>query len=927
MAQIWKSLRKHLNFYRVHILVFVFTPLLASGIFYASNGNNHISYIDSLFLCVSAMTVCGLATVDLSLLTNWQQAMLFLLMCMGSPVLVSWVMVFIRKYYFAKKFEHIIAAKAEKQAEDLVVAEAEAETRPWPSRFASVFRKNSDLSAVAEDSREESKEHEHSSKNISKKLRTDMIRRVDDAPKLINPSGWISEGDRVQLKKVPTIQPETTRQLAFARTPTISGQPLSADRAPTASPARRKRFTRRLSDPGAPSRPQSLLNYPMQRFETMGVGQVATSANSNRFPRTQTIEFAPSVLRRRERGRSDRNFSRTRSHDWASSSAHNLDSDDRRSTYRSSLVPGVTLTTHGTTHTHRPVLTKHRGFGGFPMPFRIIKKIFRRLFPHAHEKLARTMTIPLTTTITTHREGRAGGGKPVSYISFEAVVGRNSAFHTLTSEQLEELGGVEYRALNALLWIVAGYHIGVQLIAYIIIAPYISTSRWRDAFVFPQLHRDLAPPWFALFQVVSAYTNTGMSLVDQSMVPFQRAYPMIVFMLILILAGNTCFMDPLQNRSTPLSHGRNSPIPSGSSSTMLHISLSIASDLVPCDCCFGSIVRSVDLLSFNQAHYFTNSLTDFFFFMILDIGNAAIDSISFGTRFLAGLLQAIAVRAAGFGIVPLSTLAPAVKFLYVIMMYISVYPIAMSVRSTNVYEQQSLGIFHDPEESDDEDDFQAEGPRVTVWSRYLAMHVRRQLAFDMWWIALAIFLVCIIERAHLEDEANFGWFNIFNVVFELVSAYGTVGLSLGLPLGNYSFSGAFRPLSKLIVCFVMIRGRHRGLPVAIDRAVMVPTEYQKQDEVDEDVLEDDLDDGDQQNATVMPQDSEFLGSTQIYGSPQPMFTSPTVLRSTVEQAGETDDDTESTRQSPQQEKSDEGSGVLLPEHQHAREKTNEITVA
>jgi len=39
---------------------------------------------------------------------------------------------------------------------------------------------------------------------------------------------------------------------------------------------------------------------------------------------------------------------------------------------------------------------------------------------------------------------------------------------------------------------------------------------------------------------------------------------------------------------------------------------------------------------------------------------------------------------------------------------------------------------------------------------------------------------------------------------------------------NYSLSGVFHPLSKLIVCLVMLRGRHRGLPVAIDRAVMLP---------------------------------------------------------------------------------------------------------
>lgn len=55
--------------------------------------------------------------------------------------------------------------------------------------------------------------------------------------------------------------------------------------------------------------------------------------------------------------------------------------------------------------------------------------------------------------------------------------------------------------------------------------------------------------------------------------------------------------------------------------------------------------------------------------------------------------------------------------------------LAFSVRSTNVYEEQSLGVFKDAEEDDDEDEFESAGPRVTVWSRYLAMHARKQLAF------------------------------------------------------------------------------------------------------------------------------------------------------------------------------------------------------
>jgi Trk-type K+ transport system membrane component len=55
------------------------------------------------------------------------------------------------------------------------------------------------------------------------------------------------------------------------------------------------------------------------------------------------------------------------------------------------------------------------------------------------------------------------------------------------------------------------------------------------------------------------------------------------------------------------------------------------------------------------------SFTDWFCFMVLDIDNPDIESIPLGTRFVAGLLQAISVRAAGFGIVPLANIAPAVK--------------------------------------------------------------------------------------------------------------------------------------------------------------------------------------------------------------------------------------------------------------------------
>ncbi len=60
---------------------------------------------------------------------------------------------------------------------------------------------------------------------------------------------------------------------------------------------------------------------------------------------------------------------------------------------------------------------------------------------------------------------------------------------------------------------------------------------------------------------------------------------------------------------------------------------------------------------------------------------------------LDGIFQAFSTRTAGFSCVNLATLHPAVQTSYMIMMYISVFPIAISVRRTNVYEEKSLGIY------------------------------------------------------------------------------------------------------------------------------------------------------------------------------------------------------------------------------------------
>lgn len=149
------------------------------------------------------------------------------------------------------------------------------------------------------------------------------------------------------------------------------------------------------------------------------------------------------------------------------------------------------------------------------------------------------------------------------------------------------------------------------------------------------------------------------------------------------------------------------------------------------------------------------------------------------------------------------------------MMYISVFPIAISMRRTNVYEERSLGIYSSFEEEEE-----AEQSREPS---YIGAHLRRQLSFDLWYIFLGMFVIAIVEGSRLQNTNEYA-FTLFSVLFEIVSAYGTVGLSLGYPNVNASFSSQFKVISKLVIIAMQIRGRHRGLPYALDRAVLLPSE-------------------------------------------------------------------------------------------------------
>ncbi|KAF2401992.1 TrkH-domain-containing protein [Trichodelitschia bisporula] len=401
-------------------------------------------------------------------------------------------------------------------------------------------------------------------------------------------------------------------------------------------------------------------------------------------------------------------------------------------------------------------------------------------------------------------------------------VARNSSFHHLTEEDRMRLGGREYKAVEMLAWLVPAYFVLWQLLGCLALGGYIAV--WR-----PNVCREngLAPWWVGAFNAVSAFNNSGMSLLDANMVAFNDMPYILITMGLLILAGNTCY-----------------PI-------FLRLIVWVARKLTPDTPRWADTRSTLQFLLDHPrrcyTHLFPAEYTwwlglsvlvlngiDCAAFAILNasIGNRAITHLSPGLEFLDGLFQALAVRHGGFYVVPLPSVRVSLQVLYVIMMYVSAFPVAITMRNSNVYEERSLGIYVD------DCDFAALEPdmhplrgwmrrRVGLGSElartkrvFVQQQLRAQLAHDIWWLVFAVFLIMVVEGARFERDPTI--FSVFNVIFEVVSGYGNVGISIGLPDEAYSFSGAWRTLSKLILCAVMLRGRHRGLPVAIDKAVLLP---------------------------------------------------------------------------------------------------------
>ncbi|GJP80345.1 hypothetical protein CLOP_g10558 [Closterium sp. NIES-67] len=367
---------------------------------------------------------------------------------------------------------------------------------------------------------------------------------------------------------------------------------------------------------------------------------------------------------------------------------------------------------------------------------------------------------------------------------------------------------IELRALELLSWLVPAYFLGTIITGFVL---FILITWW-----WPEYHDLLSGKGINIvfnsaFQSVSAFANSGFGLMDENLIPFQRNVPYLLVVGVLILVGNTMYAPMLRGVLTLLH------VTSRKDSSRWYITQYLLDHPRKC---------YTHLFPHKQTLWLLLTIVAFntfqaFFLMILDWNSQAFAGLGGGYRFFDSCMQSVSTRNAGFSIVNLSYLSAATNFLFVGFMYVAVYPVFLTRQSSreqrDVHDSEDIGVF-------------AEDVQGGVLDSSVLSQGRHLVAQDSVYIFFSIFLVCVIQDSNFTvDPSN--W-SVFKVIFEIISAYGNVGLSLGngCPTSNpdctdappYSFSGTWSVLSKLIVILVMLLGRHRGLPDNIDAAIVIP---------------------------------------------------------------------------------------------------------
>lgn len=356
----------------------------------------------------------------------------------------------------------------------------------------------------------------------------------------------------------------------------------------------------------------------------------------------------------------------------------------------------------------------------------------------------------------------------IFFIALARGLSRRDSFKTILSGILD----TPARAVQQLLWHITLYTVFFEFFGFLVLGLY--TRFFADQ----ALLAGYNPWWWSLFHSISAFNNAGFSLVQNNLTNFAANPVVMLTIAFLIIVGGLGFpvLVAIHNRLFfRFSWFRS-----------LNIKDIVASEVQIKVVITGTIV----LL-----------LAGTLFFFIIDGSGPAFVGYSWAQRLLIAFFHSVSSRTAGFNTIDVSLLSTASIFFLMILMFIGANPAGTS----GGIKIPTLVVLY----GYIKDWFQPPRQPVRLFhrniSRFSVSHAIRIFFASILFLLMIATPMLILENQYLMTPDPV--MNLQKILFEIVSAFGTVGMSLGFTGANSSFAILLSPFSKVLLMITMIVGR------------------------------------------------------------------------------------------------------------------------
>lgn len=277
----------------------------------------------------------------------------------------------------------------------------------------------------------------------------------------------------------------------------------------------------------------------------------------------------------------------------------------------------------------------------------------------------------------------------------------------------------------------------------------------------PGEENSLRAAYSAIFHSISAFCNAGFSIYSDSFMGYERNLMVNLIMTSLIISGGLGFLVIVN-----LLVGISSGIKKRKAFLSLHTKLVIVTTLILIG--LGGIL------------------------LYAGEGNALLKGLSFKDRVLAAYFQSVTARTAGFNTINIGSLTTFSSLFLIILMFIGASPGSTGGGiKTSTFATLLLTIKSMAQGKDEVEAFKRRIPRTTIYQTLCVVTLAMGL------VSISSLLLSFTENA-----------DFLNILFEVFSAFGTVGLSRGLTPHLTSWG-------KIIIIVTLVVGRIGPLTLAL----------------------------------------------------------------------------------------------------------------